>query len=106
MSVNVAIRCDRTDLKLKGMHHFAKGRLVRQMPVCEIDGFDTTNVVYVSKSDKKFKGDLVCQIQSETRSSKDSFILIMWKFPMLDSPQSFISLIELNVTELNGTMQL
>jgi hypothetical protein len=79
-STNIIIRCHPNDWRLKFINYLAVGKLVRHVPVQNSNGLDMTSVIYASERIRKgTTGIVVHQIQDESKSIDDTFMLIIWE---------------------------
>jgi hypothetical protein len=94
-SMNIIIQCRREEMMLKYTNYFVKGGFVKRHPELGFQSDSNIDVLYFSDTFRKsLKGVLICQLEDETESTVDTFIIIIWKLSLLGSPRFYIGLIE------------
>jgi hypothetical protein len=95
-SMNITVKCDYKDLKLRFNSHLIKGGFVSQAPNQGTGYTDEINVKYDSNILRRgFKGVLICQVQqSEQEFPYDTFIVIVWKAPLTGPARIYTTLVE------------
>jgi hypothetical protein len=94
-SMNIIIKCDHKDLKLKFNNHLVKGGFVSQAPDQNVGYTNEIDVGYISNTiRKKFEGVLICQVQSESELPDDTFIMVGWDAPLIGSARIYTFLAE------------
>jgi hypothetical protein len=94
-SMNIIVKCDRRDLKLRFANHFVEGGFVNRVPDWDAGYVDELGAVYISRiSRKKFEGVFICQVQNEQEFPYDVFIMIGWEALRSGSVRIYTILVE------------
>jgi hypothetical protein len=80
-SMNIVVKCDRKDLKLKFANHFVEGGAANNVPKREDDCADEIEVKYISNIlGKGLKGILICKVQqTEQEFPDETLIIVGWE---------------------------